>query len=201
MKQIRLAIKIVTTLARDRILNSGQLIADIMAAFARCGILLILYWYVFQIKGQSINSPGYVFIAWSIFMYFALSTLRLRDISKMIMAGASAVQIYSAVHIAGKNGVSFVNNFNNDLKKWMDRNGYKNIDFLRGILLPKLLRDNQMKIIIPKYDESLCIKCKNCVDICLEKAVEFSKNKIKINKNKCVGCGACASVCPTKALK
>ena len=123
------------------------------------------------------------------------------DAIKMIMAGASAVQVYSAVHIAGKQGVSFIDNFTKDLKSWMDKYGYKDINSLRNILLPKLLRDHQMKVVIPKYNEKICIKCKACIDICLENAVSFSKGEIIINKTKCIGCGACTSVCPTKALK
>jgi len=123
------------------------------------------------------------------------------DAIKMIMAGASAVQIYSAVHMAGNHGVVFLNNFIKDFNAWMNKYGYANTDSFKGILLPKLSRSHQMDPIIPKYNKNLCIKCKACINICLENAISLSKNKIIINKNKCIGCGACASVCPTKALK
>jgi len=123
------------------------------------------------------------------------------DAIKMIMAGASAVQIYSAVHIEGTKGDIFLNKFINNFDDWLNKYGYANIDDLRGLLLPKLLRSHQMDPIIPKYNKNLCIKCKACINICLENAISLSKNKIIINKNKCIGCGACTSVCPTKALK
>lgn len=63
----------------------GRLIADTFALVARCGVLLILYWYVFNLKGGVVNGTPYILIAWSMFFYFAFSTLRLRDISKSIM--------------------------------------------------------------------------------------------------------------------
>ena len=122
------------------------------------------------------------------------------DAVKMIMAGASAVQIYSAIHIAGNKGDAFLNNFIKGFNSWLDKYGYTKIDSLKGILLPELSRKHQMDIVIPKYNEQVCTKCKACVNICLEDAVKLSNEKIKIDKNKCIGCGACTSICPTKAL-
>lgn len=62
----------------------GRLIADTFALVARCGVLLILYWYVFKLNGGIVNGTTYIIVAWSMFFYFAFSTLRLRDISKTI---------------------------------------------------------------------------------------------------------------------
>jgi len=76
----------------------------------------------------------------------------------MIMAGASAVQIYSAAHLEGLRGLGEYN--------------YESIDQIRGILLPKLLRQDQMKKIIPEWNEKTCIRCKNCRNICLENAID-----------------------------
>ncbi len=85
MKEIRLARKIIRTLVKDRMQYPGRLIADTFALVARCGVLLILYWYVFKLKGGVINGTTYLVTAWSIFFYFAFSTLRLREISRSIM--------------------------------------------------------------------------------------------------------------------
>ncbi|MBU0721912.1 4Fe-4S binding protein [Patescibacteria group bacterium] len=117
------------------------------------------------------------------------------------MAGASAVQIYSAVHMAGNQGAAFLNNFIKDFDAWINKYEYTNINSFKDILLPKLSRTHQTNRIIPKYNKNLCTNCKACINICLENAISLSKNKIIINKSKCIGCGACASVCPTKALK
>jgi dihydroorotate dehydrogenase (NAD+) catalytic subunit len=123
------------------------------------------------------------------------------DAIKMIMAGASAVQIYSAVHMAGNQGVAFLDEYIAGFKLWMDKHGYENIEDFKGILLPKLSREHQMGTIIPEHDNSLCTNCKACISICLENAISLIENKIRINKNKCIGCGACVSVCSTKANK
>ncbi len=123
------------------------------------------------------------------------------DAIKMIMAGASAVQIYSAAHIAGNKRYTFFNKFINDFHSWLNKNGYMTIDEIKGMLLPTISRPHQMNKIIPKHNQKLCVKCKSCVNICLEGAISLHNNKISINKNKCIGCGACASICSTKALK
>ncbi len=127
-----------------------------------------------------------------------------KDAIKMIMAGASAVQIYSAVHMAGNKGnkgIVFLNKFIKDFNSWLYKHKYANINSLRGILLPKLSRPHQMSRIIPQYNKKTCTRCKRCINICLEGAIKLSNNKISIDKNKCIGCGACVSVCPTKSLR
>lgn len=85
MKEIRLAIKILKTLVKDRIHYPARLVVDTVGIIARCGILLILYWYVFKLNNGVIHGTTFLFAAWSIFFYFSFSVLRLRDISREIM--------------------------------------------------------------------------------------------------------------------
>lgn len=85
MKEIRLANTIIRTLIKDRVHYPGRLIADTLSIIARCGVLLILYWYVFKLDGGTINGTSYQIVAWSMFFYFAFSSLRLRSISVSIM--------------------------------------------------------------------------------------------------------------------
>lgn len=85
MKEMRLANKIITKLVKDHVHYPDRLVADTFAMLARCGVLLILYWYVFQLNGGMVNGITYLVAAWSIFFYFSFSTLRLRDISRSIM--------------------------------------------------------------------------------------------------------------------
>ena len=70
---------------KDRIHYPGRLITDTVALIARCGILLILYWYVFNLNDGVVNGVTFGIVAWSMFLYFAFSTFRLRDISRSIM--------------------------------------------------------------------------------------------------------------------
>ena len=85
MKEIRLATKILKTLVKDRIQYPDKLVVDTIGVIARCGILLILYGYVFKLNDGVINGTTFLFAVWSIFFYFSFSVLRLRDISGEIM--------------------------------------------------------------------------------------------------------------------
>lgn len=85
MKEIRFADKVIKILIKDRIHYPGRLITDTVTLIARCGILLILYSYVFKLSGGIVNDVTYSVVAWSMFFYFAFSTFRLRDISRSIM--------------------------------------------------------------------------------------------------------------------
>ncbi len=85
MRAIRLGNKIIKTLVRDAFFYPTRLIVDTSGIIARCGVLLILYWYVFRLNGGTINNTTFFVAAWSIFFYFAFSVFRLRDISRLIM--------------------------------------------------------------------------------------------------------------------
>ncbi len=85
MKAIRLGSKIVKTLVRDHMYYPGRLVVDTFGIIARCGVLLVLYWYVYNLNGGNISGTTFVVVAWSMFFYFAFSVFRLRDISRTIM--------------------------------------------------------------------------------------------------------------------
>ena len=85
MKQCRLILKILQILIKDRLYYPGRFLVDAIALVARCGVLLLLYAYVFDIQGGGIGGTTFLVVAWSIFFYFAFSVLRLRDIARAVM--------------------------------------------------------------------------------------------------------------------
>lgn len=85
MKEIRLAKKIIKTLVKDRIQYPARLFADTTSIVARCGILLLLYSYVFGLNNGVVSGVTFDMVAWSMFLYFAFSTLGLSRISDSIM--------------------------------------------------------------------------------------------------------------------
>lgn len=85
MKEIRLAKKIIRTLVKDRMQYTARLFADTTSIVARFGILIILYSYVFNLKGGAINGATFAMVAWSMFFYFSFSILGLSRISSAIM--------------------------------------------------------------------------------------------------------------------
>ncbi len=56
------------------------------------------------------------------------------DAVKMLLAGASAVQVVSTLY---KNGIGHIANINNELKQWMERNNYNTIDEFKGSMAMK----------------------------------------------------------------
>ncbi len=61
-----------------------------------------------------------------------------RDVIKMILAGADAVQVVSTLY---KNKPSVISDILIDLNKWMDAHEYKSLDDFRGNLSRKKLKD------------------------------------------------------------
>jgi len=51
------------------------------------------------------------------------------------------------------------------------------------------------------YNESKCIKCYNCIEVCQAEALSKSQNGIFINREKCDACGECVETCYSGALE
>lgn len=92
VKDLRLGYKIIATLVKDRFYYPVKLAADAGIIIGRCGVLLLLYWSVFKLKGGVINGVDFPIVAWSMFAYFAFSILNLRHITRLmkidIMSGS-----------------------------------------------------------------------------------------------------------------
>jgi pyruvate formate lyase activating enzyme len=46
-----------------------------------------------------------------------------------------------------------------------------------------------------------CIGCKTCLEVCPERALSFSEEGNRIDRDLCTGCGVCAEECPATALE
>jgi len=51
------------------------------------------------------------------------------------------------------------------------------------------------------YNESKCIKCYNCIEVCQVEALSKSQNGILIDREKCDACGECVEKCYSSALE
>lgn len=60
------------------------------------------------------------------------------DAVKMILAGASAVQVVSALY---KNGIGFIENMLHEMQSWMNKRNYTSISDFQGLYAKKNLRD------------------------------------------------------------
>lgn len=83
--KFKLPAVMVRVLVKDRIRYPGRLFVDTTNMLGRCGVLLLLYWYVFRLKAGVINGATFIVVAWSIFFYFSFLLLQLRSLAREMM--------------------------------------------------------------------------------------------------------------------
>lgn len=133
-----------------------------------------------------------------------------QDAAEMIMYGANSVQILTALM---RKGLRVMKSVNNGLSHYMDEKGFKTINDMRGIILPKVvLADKTAKMmestyprlkgtVVSKVDPQTCNGCEICVEVCPFDALKMV-NKIAVtDKKKCDGCEMCVMACPVDAIK
>ena len=95
-----------------------------------------------------------------------------------------------------------------DLDRWMDKNGYKDMDSLCGDALKLFQMDQKFTLerqnkLADAYQYAQvtdqCIGCGRCVDVCWQEGIEM-RGKVAAKTDQCIGCGYCFQVCPTGAL-
>jgi MinD superfamily P-loop ATPase len=50
-------------------------------------------------------------------------------------------------------------------------------------------------------DQSICVKCGKCADVCRFDAIKFIKSEYSVHSFSCEGCGYCSYICPVQAIK
>ena len=127
------------------------------------------------------------------------------DAVKMLMAGARAVQVYSAAHVLGVNAPQFFTKLNNKLIQFMRKHSILNLNTIIGAAQSILDKETILEVDVPEVDTSTCIGCDLCVPVCLPEAISIKAESgskkaghvVAIDAEKCVGCGHCLHVCPT----
>lgn len=78
---------------------------EVSSILARYVVLLFLYAYIFKYKDGSINGTTFQIVAWSMFIYFSIMLLKVRDISKKIMtdmkSGSIEILLSKPFHYLG----------------------------------------------------------------------------------------------------
>jgi len=67
-------------------------------------------------------------------------------------------------------------------------------------LAPTLETRQEVGIILPVVDESICTHCGKCAEVCEFHAIAVIGQKTLIFPELCHGCGSCALICPAKAI-
>lgn len=117
------------------------------------------------------------------------------DALQMLMAGASAVQLYTEPAL---NGPQVFTKIANGLEKYLDA---KELSIAEVVGLAQGKRnahcfDQKLSVI----DRARCQRCGRCATACDFSAIRFADGPM-VEAKKCVGCTACASVCSANAIR
>lgn len=119
------------------------------------------------------------------------------DVIQMLMAGASAVQLYTAPALKGP---SIFRPIKAGLQKFLlDHLEYNSISDLVG-LVTKNTNEHKFLSPVPVIIESRCTGCGICVSACYFDALGLverqGKSMLAVINSNCNSCNACAGVCP-----
>jgi MinD superfamily P-loop ATPase len=67
-------------------------------------------------------------------------------------------------------------------------------------LHPTFISQKTVGIAVPKVDETKCIHCRGCAQICRFSAIVCIGQTVLVNPQMCHGCGGCMLVCPAGAI-
>ncbi len=121
------------------------------------------------------------------------------NVIQMLMAGASAVQLYTAPALKGP---SVFRRITTGLQRFLVENPkYGSVNDLVGLTLGKT-DDHQFSSPRPIVIEKKCTGCGICVQSCAFDALSMvrrtDKDALAVIANNCVSCNACVGVCPPK---
>jgi MinD superfamily P-loop ATPase len=67
-------------------------------------------------------------------------------------------------------------------------------------LNPGITVGETVTVPVPAVDETLCRRCRRCVEFCRFNALAFVKNKVIVFEELCHSCGGCSYICPDMAV-
>ncbi len=119
---------------------------------------------------------------------------------QMLMAGASAVQLYSAPALKGP---SIFRKINAGLYKFLvEHTEHLSIGDIVGYTNKKMPTSHRFTTLPPEIVEERCTGCGVCVHACAFDALNMltlpDKSQIAVINEKCISCNACVGVCPPK---
>lgn len=125
------------------------------------------------------------------------------DAAEFILAGASTLQICSAVM---ERGYGIIGGLCSGLSAYMERMGFEDIEAFRGKALGSIVHHADIdrgRLFKPSLDLIKCSCCGRCAVSCRDagyQAISLSRGGISIDLDKCTGCGLCYGLCPSEAL-
>ncbi len=120
------------------------------------------------------------------------------QVVQMLMAGASAVQLYTAPALKGP--IVF-KRIKTDLLKFLKDSNHSSTRDLIGLTKNKT-NEHTFLSPLPVITKEKCTGCGICIDACAFGAIDMilrpNKKALAIITNNCISCNACVGVCPPK---
>ncbi len=125
-----------------------------------------------------------------------------RDAVEYFMTGARIMQVCSVLMLRG---IEWLPKMIRDVDKFLDDNGYVDLESIYGIASSKSATPQQLFAadrVHAQVDHGKCKfpKCAICVKMCFYDSLHAGAERIEANPDKCIGCDLCENVCPFDAL-
>ncbi len=128
---------------------------------------------------------------------------RWQDAAEYILAGASTVQVCTAVMFGG---YEIVEKMKTGLSAYLDEKGFQSVAQMIGHIVPKITPHEELDFaykVTASIDEALCTKCGLCHRSCMDggwQAIEMESRQVypRVVKKRCDGCSLCQQVCPVQ---
>ncbi len=120
--------------------------------------------------------------------------------AKLVLAGATVVQVCSAVVVDGYQAIGRILR---GLADYLDRCG-ADLDAIRGIVCDRIVdaKDvDRRNRFFAQIDAGRCTACGRCQTVCVYGAVRAEGDKFAVDPDVCDGCGLCAELCPAGAIE
>lgn len=114
---------------------------------------------------------------------------------KMIMAGATAVQVCTAAILEGP---GIYGKIAGQMEKYMAEQGIESLAEIRG-LAHKHQRQDDLQQWLPLIDPEACTACGACAKSCVYHAITINGYAV-VDEERCFGCGLCITRCKFGAI-
>ena len=150
----------------------------------------------------------YYVLRWIAFIYRELSipisgsggAANGEDVVKHILAGASTVQICTAIYIGGYGVCRGMIGY---LERYMERKGFESLSDFRGRASERLLSMHEVlrrQTVIAEISPGECSSCGICERRCPYGAIVHEGKVYRVRAELCTGCGLCRELCRAGAI-